>query len=151
MDILPKYDLQFVDLAPSYLRLLKMPVFKLRIGMHNLGQQWLGQWSENHAVLYFLLGGGRCVRLNLKPTEDGGVAKLYLTGHNFTESNSLFPEQFKDFALKDCPRDFDPEVENRTRGLKTVKEVITPLLSANLHRYRFMEVEESKVGCRHWV
>jgi hypothetical protein len=151
-DDLPQYDLQFVDIQRSYLDCLNWPVYSIRIAMHNLGQQWEDEWSENHAVLYFLLGMGRCVRVDMRPTLEGGLGRIHLSGHNFTQSNSFFPNQFIDLAFKHCPTSFNPDGRNAApEGILSVGQCVTPLLSDRLYRYRFIQVAGSKVGCRYWV
>lgn len=137
-----------VQFGPGYESISMLPVFKCRIGVHNLGPQQ-DFISENHLTLYMLFGAGACVRVDMKPASDGDYGVLDVRVHNYTQSNTII--RSADVDAVGCPRDFNPQRQTQgTNESRTVEQFIT-VVKGGMQYFRFLNVNGKALGCRYWM
>ncbi|KAK3614668.1 hypothetical protein LTR22_027702 [Elasticomyces elasticus] len=132
------------EINSLYQSLSRRRVFQIRIGVQTLGRQISDEKSENHVVIYLLLGGRQCVRCDMMPRDDYGEGKLTLRGHNYALSNGII--RYVDINARGCPSDFDPMQQPPSNGPSRTVQEFTNLIRGR--RFRYWLVDGKGIGCR---
>lgn len=129
-------------------------VCRVRIEVHNMrtdeDYDRPGK-SENHVTFALLLGNGQSVRFDMSHTSTM-LGKLSIRGRSTTLSRMVM--KWTDINASCCPDQFnEAQAPMATRGAQrfTVNDYMQHIIARSLHRYRFMYVDSSELGCRHWV
>ena len=123
-------------------------VYKCRIAVHTLGQQFQNENSENHVVINFLIGRRQAVRADMKVRNDECEGRLKISGHDFVLSDTVV--KYIDINAWGCTANFDPDRSPPATAGYRVKDFVS-LLVAHLQPFRFIYIGRATDGCRYWV
>lgn len=132
---------------------LSKAVHRVRIEVHNLraeeSEERDGK-SENHVTFAMLLGGGESVRVDMAPNPTTNLGKLSVRYRdNIVSAKTI---RLSDINARGCSDNFDPDRRPaRNSHSHSVNQFLLHIVTSNMHRYRFMEIDGQPLGCRCWV
>jgi hypothetical protein len=149
------YD-SHLELHPNVRARLQRPVYRFRVEVHNLRADEDGERegkSENHVTFAMMLGNGESVRVDMGPHPTSKLGKMVVRYRaDIVSSKTL---RLTDINALGCPNSFDPSRDPepwKSRVTRySVDQVLSGLVSGNMHRYRFMYIDSQPLGCRYWM
>lgn len=147
-------DAEYVQFDGSFDSFQHLPVYQLRVAVHNLGVYTRDTHSENHVSIYLLLGENRSFHIDMVPRHDSDntevVGELLLRGRLYQMSNTVI--RHADVDAVGRPAAFVPSaVTNPTSFSRLVGEFVRIALDQSFHYFRFAFTDGHAVGCRNWV
>jgi hypothetical protein len=148
-------DLEIPD--EQWVEIRRLKVYAVRVVKQSLGVMYAGDWSENHVVIYLLIGRNESVRLDMRPLggQEGQQTESHLNikrQFHILSHDALAHVDIKTTVPHQGPSESQPQTPAQA-GMASVATfidaIVTPLSNVS---YWFIDMGEDGgvVGCRHF-
>ncbi|KAK6431705.1 hypothetical protein LTR95_012134 [Oleoguttula sp. CCFEE 5521] len=139
---------------PNFTAFRHLPVYRCRIAVHTLGVYLEGMTSENHLIIYLLLGGDRSFQLDMRPRTDTDeletAGNLVMRSRLYHMSDTVI--RFADVDAIGCPVDFSPTRRTTpSSACRSVGQFVSLAIGNGFQNYRFTFMDGHPLACRTWV